>query len=157
MATSLSTVSASPDFYHQRVMLISDSMEVGQALEQFVFNGLAMHVVARMQTFDNIVDAAHRFSPDVLIAYFGEVDAQRVERIRLVVQALPTLNVLVITNTIAMSVVREVFSAGAKGYLLDMPSREELLDALTQMADQRQVLDEKLRKTAEGKQFMMYQ
>jgi DNA-binding NarL/FixJ family response regulator len=29
-----------------------------------------------------------------------------------------------------MSIVREVFSAGAKGYLLDMFSQEELLDAL---------------------------
>lgn len=80
---------------------------------------------------------------------------QRVVRIRLVVQALPSLNVLVIANTVAMSVVREVFSAGAKGYLLDMPSREELLDALTRIADQRQVLDAELRKTAEGRRFVL--
>jgi DNA-binding NarL/FixJ family response regulator len=154
--SSLNTVPANTDFYSQRVMLVSDSIEVGQALEQFVFSGLAMSVVARMQTFDNIVDAAHRFSPDVMVAYFTDIDAQRVERIRLVVQALPSLNVLVIANTVAMSIVREVFSAGAKGYLLDMPSREELLDALTRIADQRQVLDAELRKTAEGRRFAVW-
>jgi DNA-binding NarL/FixJ family response regulator len=54
----------------------------------------------------------------------------------------------------AISLVQEVFSAGAQGYLLDMPSREELLSALETMREQHIALDVRLRATVEGKRLL---
>lgn len=141
-------------FHSQTILLVSDSAPVAQAMEQFIFNGLAMRVVARLHTFDNIEDAVRRFVPDVMIAYFTELGTERIEHIRRAAESAPHLKILVIASTMAISLVQEVFSAGAQGYLLDMPSREELLSALETMREQHIALDVRLRATVEGKRLL---
>ncbi len=140
-------------FHSQTILLVSDSAPVAQAMEQFIFNGLAMRVVARLHTFDNIEDAVRRFVPDVMIAYFTELGGERIQHIRCAAASAPHLKILVIASTMAISLVQEVFSAGAQGYLLDMPSREELLSALETMREQHIALDVRLRATVEGKRL----
>lgn len=148
-------MNTSPSFHNQTILLVSDSVLVAQAMEQFVFNGLGMQVVARMHTFDNIQDAVRRFVPDVMIGYFSQLDTQQIECVRLAAIASPHLHILVIASTLSISLVQEVFSAGARGYLLDMPSREELLDALGRMMEHRIALDARLRATPEGKRLVI--
>jgi DNA-binding NarL/FixJ family response regulator len=95
-----------------------------------------------------------RFVPDVMIAYFTELGAERIEHIRRTAKSAPHLKILVIASTMAISLVQEVFSVGAQGYLLDMLSREELLSALETMREQRIALDVGLRATVEGQRLM---
>lgn len=141
-------------FYSQTILLVSDSGAVAQAMEQFVFSGLQMRVVARLQTFDNLGDAVRRFIPDVVIAYFNALDTERIRQIRQIALAAPQVSILVIAPTTIASLILEVFSAGAQGYLLDMPSREELLSALETMREQHIALDVRLRATVEGKKLV---
>jgi DNA-binding NarL/FixJ family response regulator len=132
-------------FYSQTILLVSDSGAVAQAMEQFVFSGLQLRVAARLHTFDNLSDAVRRFIPDVVIAYFNALDTERIRQIRHIALAAPHVSILVIAPTTAASLIQEVFSAGARGYLLDMPSREELISALDRMRERGMVLDERLR------------
>lgn len=110
-----------------------------------MFSGLQLRVAARLHTFDNLDDAVRRFIPDVVIAYFNALDSERIRQIRHIALAAPQVSILVIAPTTAVSLIQEVFSAGARGYLLDMPSREELISALDRMRQQEKVLDERLR------------
>jgi DNA-binding NarL/FixJ family response regulator len=136
-------------FHNRTVLLVSDSAAVAQAMEHFIFSGLPMRVVARVHTFDNLDDAIRRFVPDVVIAYFNELDSERTQQIRDISLAAPDIHILVIAPTTSSRHVRDVFAAGARGYLLDMPSREDLLTALDRIREQRMVLDERLTETEE--------
>ncbi|TAE33248.1 MAG: DNA-binding response regulator [Candidatus Kapaibacterium sp.] len=134
-----------PSFYSQTILLVSDSGAVAQAMEQFIFSGLQLRVAARLHTFDNLEDAVRRFVPDVAIAYFNALDTERIRQIRRIALAAPHVGILVIAPTTTASLVQEVFSAGARGYLLDMPSREELISALDRMRERGTAVDERLR------------
>jgi DNA-binding NarL/FixJ family response regulator len=136
-------------FHSQTILLVSDSTSVAQAMEHFIFSGLPMRVVARVHTFDNLDDAIRRFVPDVVIAYFNELDSERTQQIRRIALTTPHVHILVIAPTTASSLVQEIFASGARGYLLDMPSREDLLTALDRIREQGMVLDERLTETEE--------
>jgi DNA-binding NarL/FixJ family response regulator len=97
--------------------------------------GNEIEVIGQANNGRAAIDLARELSPDIVIMDIGMPDLNGVDATRLITSEHPRVKVIGLSMHSSGKYVREMFRAGASGYLLKDCSFEELVEAVKTVAD----------------------
>src|SRR5438045_804842 len=100
-----------------------------------------MSVVGEAGTVAEVVEAAARTKPDVVIMDVGLPDGSGVEACRTIRETRPETKVIMLTSYADDEALFASIIAGASGYLLKQTRGQAVVDAVTAVASGRSLLD----------------
>ena len=109
-----------------RLLLADDNAYVRSSLVELLTAGGDMTVVAECTDGDEVVEAAERTHPDVLVLDLAMARVGGLEAARRVLAVQPDARVVILTATLSASAVRQARELGVVGYLLKDADPEEL-------------------------------
>lgn len=114
-------------------MLADDHQLFREGLRE-VLKGDGMAIVGEAPNGTRAVALAGELAPDVVVIDLEMPDGSGIESIRRLVEAEPSMRVLVLTNSAEDADVRAALLAGARGYLLKDARASEIAGAVRQAA-----------------------
>lgn len=114
-----------------RVLIADDHELVREGLRRVLGDHGAWDIVGEVNDGRAAVELARAQRPDVAILDYSMPGLNGLEATRQIRAELPTTEVLLLTMHDTESLVREVLSAGAKGYVLKSDAGRVLVDAVT--------------------------
>jgi DNA-binding NarL/FixJ family response regulator len=109
-----------------RVLLADDNEFVRTSLVELFTAGGDMTVVAECTDGDEVVEAAERTHPDVVVVDLAMARVGGLEAARRLLAVQPGARVVVLTATLSAAAVREARAMGVAGYLLKDADPEDL-------------------------------
>lgn len=109
-----------------RLLLADDNAFVRSSLVDLLTAGGDMTVVAECDDGDEVVAAAERTHPDVVIVDLAMARMGGLEAARQLLAVQPTARVVILTATLSAAAVREARGIGVAGYLLKDADPDEL-------------------------------
>jgi DNA-binding NarL/FixJ family response regulator len=109
-----------------RLLLADDNDFVRQSLVDLLSARGDMSVVAECSDGDEVVEAAERTHPDVVIVDLAMARVGGLEAARRLLAVQPDARVVILTATLSADAVREARELGVVGYLLKDADPEEL-------------------------------
>jgi DNA-binding NarL/FixJ family response regulator len=109
-----------------RLLLADDNEFVRSALVDLLTAGGDMTVVAECDDGDEVVAAAERTNPDVVVVDLAMARMGGLEAARQLLAVQPTARVVILTATLSAAAVREAREIGVAGYLLKDADPDEL-------------------------------
>ncbi len=119
---------------HLRVIIVDDHPLVVDGL-RLALELADMEVVAATGTAAEAVDAVRRHSPDVVVMDIQLPDGSGIDATRAVLAAAPGTAVLKLTMLEERETLLVAVRAGARGYMVKGASRDEIVRAVTAVAD----------------------
>ena len=116
------------------VMLVDDHSIVRDGLKAVLERSGEFEVIGQAGDGDEAVRTAEGLAPDVVVMDVLMPGKDGVEACREIMALLPDTRVLVLTASTEEDAVIEAVAAGATGYLQKYSGKEELLDALREVA-----------------------
>jgi len=113
-----------------RLLLADDSDVIKFGLHALIDNEPDIEVIGMAPDGGVAVDIAVADAPDVVLMDLSMPILDGVSATGEIRRAAPTVRVLVLTCSSHVSIVREVFAAGAQGYVLKEAAPAALLDAI---------------------------
>lgn len=113
-----------------RILIADDHEVVRRGLRALLETQAGWQVCAEAATGRDAVEKATRLKPNVAILDIGMPELNGLEATRHIVREVPDTEVLILTVHESEQVVREVLSAGARGYLFKSDAGTHLLDAV---------------------------
>jgi DNA-binding NarL/FixJ family response regulator len=113
-----------------RVLLADDSEFVRESLTDLLASSGQMEVVAQCADGTDVVDAAERTHPDVVLLDLVMPVVDGLEAARRLLAARPDSRVVMLTGSLSRAAVFEARRLGAYGYLLKAEDPQDLVDAL---------------------------
>ena len=123
-----------------RVLLADDHNMFRQGLRALLEKEPGLSVVAEAEDGREALDLVTKMKPDVVVMDVGMPNLNGIEATRRVAETVPETNVLALSTHSDKRFVREMFSAGASGYLLKDSAFQELALAIRTVADDRTYL-----------------
>ncbi len=120
-----------------RVLLADDHQMLRQGLRALIEKEDGMSVVAEAEDGREAVELSRELEPDVIVMDVAMPNLNGIEATRRIVDALPGAKVLALSMHSDRRFVKEMFSAGASGYLLKDSAFGELVLAIRTLADDR--------------------
>ncbi|MDQ2953216.1 MAG: response regulator transcription factor [Chloroflexota bacterium] len=117
-----------------RVLLVDDHELVRQGIAAMLHGAADVQVVAEARTGREALEVARRELPDVVLMDVKMPDMDGLEATRKLKEERPRTAVVMLTMHDNPTYLREAVRAGAAGYLLKDVSKDELLDAIRQVA-----------------------
>ncbi len=117
-----------------KVMLVDDHSIVRDGLRALLDRSAEFQVVGQASDGVEAVRAAKCLAPDVIIMDVRMPNKDGVEACREIMDLLPDTRILILTAAKEEDAVIEAVAAGATGYLQKYSGKEELLDALREVA-----------------------
>ena len=117
-----------------RVMLVDDHELVRQGITAMLTGASDVQVVAVARTGREALEVARRELPDVVLMDVRMPDMDGLEATRKLKEERPRTAVVMLTMHDNPSYLRDAVRAGAAGYLLKDVSKDELVDAIRQVA-----------------------
>ena len=117
-----------------KVMLVDDHSIVRDGLRAVLDRSAEFQVVGQAGDGVEAVHAAKCLAPDVIIMDVRMPNKDGVEACREIMDLLPDTRILILTAAKEEDAVIEAVAAGATGYLQKYSGKEELLDALREVA-----------------------
>lgn len=117
-----------------RIIIADDHEIVRQGVRNLVENEGDMEIVGEATVGRDAVDLVGRFNPDVAILDISMPGLNGIEAARQIVKSGAKTHILMFTMHEAEQLVHEVFSAGAKGYLLKSDAGRHLVSAIRTVA-----------------------
>lgn len=109
-----------------RLLLADDNAYVRSSLIELLTSGGDMTVVAECTDGDEVVEAAERTHPDVVILDLAMARVGGIEAARRLLEVQSEARVVILTATLSAAAVREARELGVMGYLLKDDDPEEL-------------------------------
>lgn len=113
-----------------RVILVDDHTILRHGLSRSFQNEKDIKVIAQAETGQAAVSLAEELQPDVMIMDIGMPDLNGIEATRQILKQSPQVKVIALSMHSNDKYVREMFRAGAKGYVLKDCPFEELAQAI---------------------------
>ncbi len=113
-----------------RIFLVDDHPIVRKGLKALIVEQSDMEVVGEAGDGKTALSQVKELQPNVMILDFSLPDMNGFQVVERVKQICPGTNVLVLTIHEASGYLRQMFQAGASGYLLKRTAGEELAQAL---------------------------
>ena len=117
-----------------RVLLVDDHELVRQGIAAMLAKADDLQIVGEARTGREAVEYARRELPDVILMDVRMPDMDGLEATKKIKEERPRTAVVMLTMHENPAYLREAVRAGAAGYLLKDVSREELTDAIRQVA-----------------------
>lgn len=117
-----------------RIILADDHEIVRHGLSRSFQHIEDIEVIGHAKDGHSTVELVRELSPDIVVMDIGMPDLNGVEATRQIVKELPVVKVIGLSMHSSNKYVREMFKAGASGYLLKDCNFEELVDAIKTVA-----------------------
>jgi DNA-binding NarL/FixJ family response regulator len=117
-----------------RVLLVDDHELVRQGIAAMLHGAPDLQVVGEAKTGREALEVARRELPDVVLMDVRMPDMDGLEATRKIKEERPRTAVIMLTMHDNPTYLRDAVRAGAAGYLLKDVSKEELIDAVKQVA-----------------------
>jgi two-component system, NarL family, response regulator DevR len=124
-----------------RILLCDDHEVVREGLRGLISRQDGMSVVGEAGTIAEVVEAAARTKPDVVIMDVRLPDGSGVEACRTIREARPETKVIMLTSYADDEALFASIIAGASGYLLKQTRGQAVVDAVITVASGRSLLD----------------
>ncbi|MDP9321854.1 MAG: response regulator transcription factor [Chloroflexota bacterium] len=124
-----------------RVLICDDHEVVREGLRGLISRQAGMSVVGEAGTVAEVIEAAMRSKPDVVIMDVRLPDGSGVEACREIREARPETRVVMLTSYADDEALFASIIAGASGYLLKQTRGQAVVDAITTVAAGRSLLD----------------
>ncbi len=117
-----------------RVLLVDDHELVRQGISAMLHGAPDLQVVGEAKTGREALEAARRELPDVVLMDVRMPDMDGLEATKRIKEERPRTAVIMLTMHDNPAYLRDAVKAGAAGYLLKDVSKDELIDAVKQVA-----------------------
>jgi DNA-binding NarL/FixJ family response regulator len=117
-----------------RVLLVDDHELVRQGIAAMLHGAPDLQVVGEAKTGREALEAARRELPDVVLMDVRMPDMDGLEATKRIKEERPRTAVIMLTMHDNPTYLRDAVRAGAAGYLLKDVSKDELVDAVKQVA-----------------------
>jgi two-component system, NarL family, response regulator DevR len=124
-----------------RILLCDDHEVVREGLRGLIARQESMSVVGEAGTVAEVVEAAARTKPDVVIMDVRLPDGSGVEACRTIRETRPETKVIMLTSYADDEALFASIIAGASGYLLKQTRGQAVVDAVIAVASGRSLLD----------------
>ena len=124
-----------------RILLCDDHEVVREGLRGLISRQESMTVVGEASTVAEVVEAAARTKPDVVIMDVRLPDGSGVEACRTIRETRPETKVIMLTSYADDEALFASIIAGASGYLLKQTRGQAVVDAVIAVASGRSLLD----------------
>jgi two-component system response regulator DevR len=124
-----------------RVMIVDDHEVVREGLRTLISKQKTMSIVGEAASVKEAVDTAARARPDVVIMDVRLPDGSGIEACRTIREARPETGVIMLTSYADDEALFAAIIAGASGYLLKDAKGQTVVDAVTEVARGRSLLD----------------
>ena len=124
-----------------RILLCDDHEVVREGLRGLISRQEGMSVVGEASTVAEVVEAAARTKPDVVIMDVRLPDGSGVEACRTIRETQPETKVIMLTSYADDEALFASIIAGASGYLLKQTRGQAVVDAVIAVASGRSLLD----------------
>ena len=119
-------------------ILIADDHEVARkGIRSLLEDHSGWHVCAEAKDGREAVDLAAQFDPDILLLDVGMPNLNGLDAARQILAAKPNACILILTIHDSEQVVREVLTAGARGFLLKSDAGRDLVAAVEALQNRR--------------------
>jgi two-component system response regulator DevR len=135
-----------------RIVLVDDSELVRMGLRAILGTERTLEIVGEGSSGATGIAACAKHKPDVALLDLRLPDGSGFEACREILRRLPDTRVLVLTSVADDTLVDEAIRAGAHGYLLKEVNSRGLIQAITDVAAGKSILDPAV--TARVMQFM---
>jgi DNA-binding NarL/FixJ family response regulator len=132
------------------VLLVDDHSLVRRGFRRMLEDDPAIHVIGEAEDGQQAVDLAAQLYPRVVVMDFALPSMNGAVATRQILRAAPATAVLILSMHSEPAYVRTCLEAGACGYLLKNAMDLEMVAAVKQVADGKQVLDPRLGALAEA-------
>lgn len=120
-----------------RILIADDHEVVRQGVRTIVESQAGWSVVAESQDGLEAVKQAREKKPDIALLDISMPQLNGLEATRQILKQLPETQVLILTMHESDELVREVLSAGARGYVLKTDARRDLVNAIRSLSERR--------------------
>ena len=124
-----------------RVMLVDDHEVVREGLRTLLGRQKGMLVVGEAASAEEAIATAARAKPDVIVMDVRLPDGSGVEACRTIREARPETRVIMLTSYADDEALFASIVAGAAGYLLKQTRGQQVIEAITSVAQGRSLLD----------------
>ena len=120
-----------------RILIADDHDLVRQGLRTLVESQSNWEVVGEAITGRQAVEMAKKLRPDVVVLDIAMPELNGLEATRRILEEAPRTEVLILTMHESEQLVREVLSAGARGYVLKSDASRDLVAALESVSEHK--------------------
>lgn len=120
-----------------RVLIADDHDVVREGVRVIVEREPGWEVVGQVANGADAVQKAEELNPDLVALDMSMPELNGLEAARRINRAVPTAEVLILTAHESDELIREVFEAGAKSYILKSPAGACLMEALRSLAQHK--------------------
>ncbi len=130
-----------------RILLADDHDVVRHGVRALLQDQLGWEVCAEASTGRQAVDMALKLKPQIAVIDLSMPDLNGLEATRQIRKALPHTEVLIFTMHDSEQLVRDVLSAGARGYVLKSDASRHLVSAVQALAEHKHYFSSQVSET----------
>jgi DNA-binding NarL/FixJ family response regulator len=120
-----------------RILIADDHEVVRRGLRAMLETVADWSVCGEATTGEDAVQQAKELAPDIIVMDITMPESNGLDATRKIREILPQAEVLVLTMHDSEQILREVFDAGARGYLLKSDAGQDLVRAIEALLDHR--------------------
>jgi DNA-binding NarL/FixJ family response regulator len=127
-----------------RILLADDHEIVREGVRAMIQRQPGWEICGEAATGREAVAQAEKLKPDIVIMDVGMPELNGLDATRQIRRVLPKVEVLIFTANETEEIVRQVFQAGARGYLLKTEASKHLMPALEMLCKHRTYFSSKV-------------
>ncbi len=120
-----------------RILIADDHEVVRQGVRTILETQSGWTVVAEAQNGLDAVEHAQKTQPDIALLDISMPQLNGLEAAKKILDLLPETQILILTMHESDELVREVLSAGARGYVLKTDAKRDLVNAVRSLSERR--------------------
>jgi len=127
-----------------RILIADDHEIVREGLRAMIQRQPGWEVCGDVSTGREVVAQAPALNPDIIVMDIGMPELNGLDATRQIKRVLPNTEVLIFTANETEEIVRNVFKAGAKAYLLKSDANQHLIPAIEALCKHRTYFSSKV-------------
>jgi DNA-binding NarL/FixJ family response regulator len=127
-----------------RILLVDDHEIVREGVRALIQRHEGWEICGEATNGREAVAQATKLEPDIVVMDIGMPELNGLDATRQIKRALPEAEILIFTGNETEEIVRNVFKAGARAYLLKMEANRHLIPALEMLCKHRTYFSSKV-------------
>lgn len=127
-----------------KIVIVDDHPVVIQGFKQVLTDAENISIVAEFQKGEGVISFLESHFIDIVLMDVTLPDISGVILCKMIVEKIPHIKVLMVSNHSERSIISESISNGAKGYLLKNATMNEFLNAILEVINGKQVFSKEV-------------